>query len=148
MSHLKALKLANAEPARPSSDPVERARETVIAALSEQKAMAQAKIAGTEYIAVHIVTRKDAEGNRVRVEAKKRLRPGWFTDKTGKTFFALRYAGKAIEFAKDKNAVEIGEFGALPTVLDTLREATHAGELDQQLLAAMNARKATRRKVS
>jgi len=62
MSHLKALKLANAEPARPSADPVERARETVIAALSEQKAMAEAKISGTEYIAVHIVTRKDAEG--------------------------------------------------------------------------------------
>jgi len=146
MSHLKALKLANAEPARLPADPIERARETVIAALCEQKAMAEAKIAGSEHVAVHVVTRKDEAGNRVRVEARKRLRPGWFTDKAGKTFFALRYAGRTIEFAKDRNAVEVGDFSALPAILDTLRDAAHAGELDQQLLAALEARKAMRRK--
>jgi hypothetical protein len=57
-----------------------------------------------------------------------------------KVFFGLRYAGKVIEFAKDKNAVEVGELGALPSVIDTLVEAIRAGELDAQLTAAAAAR--------
>ena len=32
--------------------------------------------------------------------------------RNGKVFFAIRYAGKAIEFAKDKNAIEAGELDA------------------------------------
>ena len=41
MSHLKALKLATAAPAR-TNDPVLRSREKMIAALSEQKLMVAA----------------------------------------------------------------------------------------------------------
>jgi hypothetical protein len=51
-------------------------------------------------------------------------------------FFGLRYAGKPIEFAKDKNAIAVGELSALPAILDTLTEAVRAGELDTQLAAA------------
>ena len=46
MSHLKSLKLTAAVPARASADPVVRSREKMIAALVEQKQMAEAKIAG------------------------------------------------------------------------------------------------------
>jgi hypothetical protein len=136
MSHLKALKLTSAVPVRATVDPVQRAREKMIAALAEQKQMAEAKIAGQAFTPTHIVRRKNAEGVRVEVEAPKRVRQGWFTDGNGKVFFAIRYAGKPIEFAKDKNAVEAGELSALPKVIDTLVEAVRAGELDAQLTAA------------
>jgi len=136
MSHLKALKLACAVPVRTTTDPVQRAREKMIATLAEQKQMAQAKIAGQVFAPTHIVRRKNAEGQRVEVEMLKRVRQGWFNDASGKVFFAIRYAGKPIEFAKDKNAVEIGELSALPKVIDTLVEAVRAGELDAQLTAA------------
>lgn len=136
MSHLKALKLATAVPVRATVDPVQRAREKMIAALAEQKQMAEAKIAGQAFTPTHVVRKKNAEGVRVEVEAPKRVRQGWFTDSNGKVFFALRYAGKTIEFAKDKNAVEIDELSALPKVIDTLVEAVRAGELDAQLTAA------------
>ncbi|MDH7804915.1 MULTISPECIES: DUF6641 family protein [unclassified Rhizobium] len=136
MSHLKALKLTTAVPVRAAADPVQRSREKMIAALAEQKQMAEAKIAGQAFTPTHVVRKKNAEGVRVEVEAPKRVRQGWFTDGNGKVFFALRYAGKTIEFAKDKNAVEIGELSALPKVIDTLVEAVRAGELDAQLTAA------------
>ncbi|MXN50084.1 hypothetical protein GR158_03055 [Shinella sp. AETb1-6] len=136
MSHLKALKLTSAVPVRAAVDPVQRSREKMIAALIEQKQMAEAKIGGQAFTPTHVVRRKNAEGVRVEVEAPKRVRQGWFTDGNGKVFFALRYAGKAIEFAKDKNAIEAGELSALPKVIDTLVEAVRAGELDTQLTAA------------
>jgi hypothetical protein len=140
MSHLKALKLTSAVPARASADPVARARENMVSALAEQKHMAEAKIAGQHFVPTHMVRRKNAEGQRVEVEAPKRVRQGWFSDASGKVFFAIRYAGRPIEFAKDKNAVEVGELSALPNVIDTLAEAIRAGELDAQLTAAAVAR--------
>lgn len=136
MSHLKALKLTSAVPVRASVDPVQRAREKMIAALAEQKQMAEAKIVGQVFATTHMVRRKNAEGQRVEVETLKRVRQGWFTDGNGKVFFAIRYAGKPIEFAKDKNAIEAGELSALPKVIDTLIEAVRGGELDVQLTAA------------
>lgn len=136
MSILKTLKLTAAQPLRTSNDPVERARNKVISALAEQKAMAEAKIAGQHYAPTHKVWRKNDEGLRVQVETLKRLRAGWFVDAGGQTFFGLRYAGKPIEFAKDKNAIAVGELSALPAILDTLSEAVRAGELDNQISAA------------
>ncbi|NTE54214.1 hypothetical protein G6M78_03895 [Agrobacterium tumefaciens] len=136
MSHLKALKLTSAVPVRATVDPVQRSREKMIAALAEQRQMVEAKIAGQAFTPTHIVRKKNAEGIRVEVEAPKRVRQGWFTDGNGKVFFALRCAGKTIEFAKDKNAVEIGELSALPKIIDTLVEAVRAGELDAQLATA------------
>ena len=136
MSLLKALKLANAVPVRATVDPVQRAREKMIVTLAEQKQMAEAKVAGQAFAPTHVVRRKNAEGQRVEVEALKRVRQGWFTDGSGKVFFSVRYAGKSIEFAKDKNAIEAGELAALPKIIDTLIEAVRAGELDVQLTAA------------
>lgn len=136
MSHLKALKLTSAVPVRATVDPVQRAREKMITSLAEQKQMAEAKIAGQVFAPTHIVRKKNAEGVRVEIKAAKRVRQGWFTDGNGKVFFALRYAGKTIEFAKDKNAIEAGELSALPKIIDTLIEAVRDGELDAQLTTA------------
>ncbi len=136
MSILKSLKLTTAQPVRTSNDPVERARNKVIEALAEQKAMVEAKLAGQNYAPTHMVWRKNDQGQRVQVEAPKRLRAGWFIDASGQPFFGLRYAGKSIEFAKDKNAIAVGQLADSPGILDTLTEAVRAGELDAQLAAA------------
>ncbi|ATN35224.1 hypothetical protein ACO34A_15580 [Rhizobium sp. ACO-34A] len=136
MSHLKGLKFATAVASAMSNDPVARSREKVVTALIEQKRMAEAKIAGEPFAATHIVRQKNAQGEHVEVEKPKRVRQGWFMDGNGKIFFAIRYAGKAIEFAKDKNAIEVGEIAGLPGIIDTLAEAVRAGELDAQLAKA------------
>lgn len=137
MSILKSLKLTTAQPVRASADPVERARQKIVEALAEQKAMVEAKIAGEHYAPTHVVWRKGDDGVRVAVQTPKRLRAGWFTDPSGQIFFALRYAGKTLELAKNSNAVAVGsELSALPAIIDTLTDAVRAGELDAQLAAA------------
>lgn len=55
MSILKNLTLTTAQPIRANADPVERARQKVIAALAEQKAMVEAKLAGQHYAPKHTV---------------------------------------------------------------------------------------------
>ncbi|MBB4347020.1 DUF6641 family protein [Aliirhizobium cellulosilyticum] len=148
MSHLKALKLTQAVPVRASADPVQRARDKMISALAEQKQMAEAKISDQPFAPTHVVRRKNAEGQRVEIETLKRIRQGWFSDGSGKVFFAVRYAGKSIDLARDKNAIEVGELSALPAVLNTLIDAVRAGELDTQLLAAAAERGQLLRKAS
>ena len=148
MSILKTLKLTTAQPVRASNDPVERARNKVIGALAEQRLMAEAKIAGQHYAPTHTVWRKNPEGQCEQVETPKRLRAGWFVDASGQTYFSLRYAGKPIEFAKDKNAIAVGELSALPAILDILTEAVRTGELDTQLAAAAAERGLMLRKAS
>lgn len=140
MSHLKNLKLATATPVRVNADPAQRIRDKVIAALEEQKAMAEAKIAGRSYAPTHMIWQKDDAGQRVQVEKPRRVRQGWFEDAEAKTFFTLRYAGKSIEFAKDKNAIEVPGLDKLPGIIDQLIAATKAGELDAQLAAAADER--------
>ncbi|PWE58167.1 hypothetical protein DEM27_03025 [Metarhizobium album] len=118
----------------------------MISALTEQKRMVEAKITGQTFAPTHIIRRKNDEGKLVKVEVPKRLRQGWFNDASGKLFFSVRYAGKIIEFAKDKNAIEVGEFSNLPGVLDTLMEAVRAGELDTHLTTATAERRKLLRK--
>lgn len=110
MSHLKALKLISPVPVRDAVDPVERAREEMTAAPAEQKQIADEKIAGDAFTPTHIVRRKNIEGVRVEVEATKRVRQGWFTDGNGKVFFAIRYAGEAIYFARTRTRLRPASF--------------------------------------
>lgn len=140
MSHLKSLKLASAEPARVIVDPAQRIREKVIASLADQKAMAEAKIAGQTYAPTQTAWRKNEAGERVQVEKPRRVRQGWFEDAQQKTFFALRYAGRTIELAKGRNAVEVPALDKLPGIIDQLIEATKSGELDEQLAMAAKER--------
>jgi hypothetical protein len=136
MSILKSLKLTNVQPVRASNDPVERARLKALAAITEQRLMVEAKLAGQHFAPTHIVRRKNADGIRVAVEVPKRTRAGFFQDAGGKAFFTLRYAGKPVQLDGKNAAVEVGELTALPAILDTLAEAVRAGELDAQLAAA------------
>lgn len=54
--------------------------------------------------------------------------------------------GKAIEFGKDKNAIEVGELSGLPAIIDTLVAAVRIGELDKQLTKAAAERRKLLRK--
>jgi hypothetical protein len=137
MSILKSLKLTTAQPVRASNDPVERARNKMIGALAEQKKLIETKLAGQNYTPTHMVWRKNAEGQRVQIEAARRVKPGFFLDASGQYFFSLRYAGRVLDLGKGANSIAIGEdLSALPAILDTLTEAVRAGELDTQLAAA------------
>lgn len=141
MSILKNLKLATAARGNPASSEF-GFRAKVLAYLAEQKALAEAEIAGTRFTATKKVTRKNAEGEDIRVDVPRNVRKGWFTDASGKMFFQIRYGSKPLEFAKGMNAVEVENLADVPAIIASIIEAINAGELDPQLNAARASRRA------
>lgn len=140
MSILKTLKLTSATPTNPS--PSESSfRDKPLRYLSEQKALAEAQISGTEFTATRKVTRTNEAGEKVRVEVPRHVRKGWFTDASGKMFFQLRYGSRPIELAKGMNAIEVEGLADVPVIIGSIVNAINAGELDPQLIAARDARR-------
>jgi len=144
MSILKTLKLTAAARNAPLT-PEQMLRGKLVRYLNEQKALAEAEISGTPFVATKKVTRKNAEGENIRVDAPRHVRKGWFTDTQGKMFFQIRYGSKPIELAKGMNAVEIENLAELPSLIVSIIDAINAGELDVQAKAANADRKAQRK---
>jgi len=141
MSILKSLKLTAATPANPGNS--EHAfRTKLLHYLAEQRALAEAEISGTPFQATKKVTRTNEAGEKVRVDAPRQVRKGWFTDATGKMFFQLKYGSKPLEFAKGMNAVSVQDIKEVPVIIGSIIDAINAGELDPQLTAAIAERKA------
>ncbi|WP_231471443.1 hypothetical protein [Novosphingobium sp. CECT 9465] len=120
-------------------------RGKLVSYLNEQKALAEAEIGGTAFSATKRVTRANEAGEKVRVDAPRHVRKGWFVDAAGKMFFQIRYGSKPLELAKGMNAIEVENLTGLPTVIASIIEAVNAGELDAQAKAAIAARKVLRK---
>lgn len=144
MSILKTLKLTAATRNAPLT-PEQMLRGKLVSYLNEQKSLAEAEISGTSFVATKKVTRKNAEGENIRVDAPRHVRKGWFVDAEGKMFFQIRYGSKPLELTKGMNAVEVENLTELPSLIASIIEAINAGELDVQAKAA-NADRKTQRK--
>lgn len=141
MSVLKTLKLSAAAPAAISNDPLFRAREKLLGQLAEQKDMAAATLEGRIYQPPKTLgMRKDASGQRVRVEVNRRVRKGWFQDEAGTVHFIMRVGGKPMALQPGKAAIGVGTLDKLPGTIDALISAVRAGELDPQIKEAAVAR--------
>jgi len=81
-------------------------------------------------------------GEVVMKDVTKRIRQWWFNGENGKVCVQIRYGTRIIDFAKGKNSIELDKPGDLILVLDKLRSAAIAGELDAQLAAASEGVKA------
>jgi len=144
MSILKTLKLTAAT-RNATLTPEQVMRGKLTSYLNEQKALAEAEIGGTAFSAVKRVTRTNEAGEKVRVDAPRHVRKGWFTDAAGKMFFQIRYGSKPLELAKGMNAVEVENLAELPSLIASIIEAINAGELDVQAKAAIADRKVQRK---
>lgn len=143
MSLLKSLKLSAAKPQNQPANPQDRGREKLRGYLAEQRALVEATIAGKPYSAVRMVTKKDEAGNRVRVEAPRTVRKGWFAGDGSNVYFLLRYAGRPLELARGMTSVEADGIAGLGLIIDTLDQAVQAGEFDAAVAAAAQTRAAT-----
>ncbi len=141
MSVIKTLKLSAAAPGASANDPLGRAREKLLGQLAEQKDLVLATLDGRLYEPPKVLAmRKDASGQRVRVEVKRRVRKGWFQDQASTVHFVMRVGGKLLELQPGKAAISIGTVDKLPGIIDALIAAVMAGELDPQIKQAAAAR--------
>jgi hypothetical protein len=138
MTTLNGLKLTAAQ--KPTQMTyVEQRRNKLAKRLWEQIELAKAQQTGTQYTATKFRTIKDSEtGLRKQIETNKRVKAWWFVADNGKLSLCVRYGTKILELAKGKHAVEVGTEKDLLGVLDVIKTAVLAGELDAQIEAAAN----------
>jgi hypothetical protein len=99
--------------------------------------LAKALQNGENYTEKKFRTLKDRHTGESRsVELSKRVRQMWFVGENGKVCLQVKYGSKVIEFAKGKNAIEVGSADELISALTTLKSAVESGELDSQLNTA------------
>jgi hypothetical protein len=136
MTIIASLKVTNAD--RPRQQPViVQRRNKLINALHDQLELAKAESEGREYLKTrrrHVKNPVTGEYAEAMVSRKPR---GWYwTDDNGKVYISLRYGTRILELSKGKSAIEVGEKKQLVPVIEALKRAVAAGEVDQQLTTA------------
>ena len=135
MSTLNTLKLTNAK--RPQAMPaVLVRRHKLMKKLHEQQMLAEAVASGKTYAATRLKNITEAEtGLTKTVEVPRRVRAWWWTADDGKVCMNVKYRSSCLQIAKGKFAVEVGSIEGVIEALQTLKQATEAGELDSQIEA-------------
>ncbi len=141
MSTLNNLKLT-AEKKPQHIAPVQQRRNKLSHRLWEQIQLAKSQVDGTEFVLKKYRSFKDQEtGLRKQIEVPKRIRPWWFVAANGKVCISIKYGTSVLELAKGKPSVEVDSPQDLIKVLEAIKGAVEAGELDGQIeIASTNLR--------
>lgn len=138
MTTMNGLKLTAAQKPTQMS-PVQQRRNKLVKRLWEQVELAKAQQTGTQFTATKFRTITDVEtGLRKQIETNKRVKAWWFVSDSGKLSLSVRYGTKVLELAKGKHAVEVGAEKDLVGVLEVIKSAVLAGELDAAIENAAN----------
>jgi hypothetical protein len=108
---------------------VEQRRAKLINKLEEQLALAEALISGERYEPLRKVWSTAADGERVRIERPKRVRPWYWLNAAG-CFFSVYYGSKVLRLEGDMTAISLGDRSELTDAIKSVIEAVRAGELD------------------
>ena len=132
MSVIAKLKLITSKREH-NHNPIIVRRNKLALKLDEQLALCTAQKEGRLYAPKRIKTVTNADGERVRVEAVKRVKEWFWTTSNGKINLAVRYGSKTLELGKGKNAIELSTGDELISTLALLKEAVIAGEMDEAI---------------
>lgn len=136
MTIIASLRVTNAN--RPRQLPViVQRRNKLINALHDQLQLARAESEGREYLKTrrrHV--KNPITGEYAEAMVSRKPRAWYWTADNGMVYITLRYGTKVIEIAKGKSAIEVGERRQLVPVIEALKQAVAAGEIDAQLTAA------------
>ncbi|MEZ7206265.1 DUF6641 family protein [Pseudoalteromonas sp. DY56-GL79] len=121
-----------------STTPEAKRRDKLINRLQIQLEMATAQVNGESYTSYKEKWQKNEEtSQQEKVKITKKVSP-WFYAKGGKYYLEVRYANKPQELSKGTHAIEVGDKESLPTVIQTVIDATADGELDKALEVVSN----------
>ena len=139
MGHLNALNIT-ALKARMPKTLAEQRRAKLISKLEEQRALADAQLAGQQHVVMKQVWAKDAEGNRTRVQREKQIKAWWWKDGDALAM-TIRYGSLPLELARGKRGLRLDSIAAVPAAIATVIEAVKAGELDAAMESVINGSK-------
>jgi len=133
-SILQSLKAVAANK-RKSHSPIQHRRHKLINKLDEQIQAVKASQSGERHTVKQLRRIKNKATGEVReVLSDRRVREWWWSCENGAVFVEVRYGVKQLEIAKGKNAIEVSGMDELVETLQMLKQATEAGEFDDQLM--------------
>jgi hypothetical protein len=115
--------------------PAEQRRTKLLSAIEEQMLVLDAAIEGKEYVLAVRKWKLNAEGERVRVDAAKRVR-AWFFEQDAGVYVQCKYGARTLHLSDSGNAVFVPKLDAVKAVLETFKLAVMSGELDVALANA------------
>lgn len=140
MAVLNSLKLVVSKRHQTVS-PVVHRRNKLVAKLHEQIELCEAQQAGKTYAPTRLKTYTNKQtGERMTVEATKRVKEWFWIGDNGKINLAIKYGAKTLALsAKGANAIELKDGAELIATLKELKIATANGELDDAITKVSNA---------
>jgi len=131
MTALSSLQLAISKKAVKAS-PIVNRRNKLVAKIHEQLELCEAKMNGQLYAPKKLRTYINKQtGERMTVEAVKRIKEWHWTAPDGLIHLSVRYGSKVLPLASDgSNAIVCANTDALIQALKTLKTVVLDGELD------------------
>jgi hypothetical protein len=134
MSTLTSLKLVVSKKHQTVA-PIVNRRNKLVAKLHEQIELCQAQREGRVYAPKKLKTFTNKQsGERMTVEAVKRVKEWFWVGENGKINLAIKYGAKTLPLnKKGANAIELTSGEELIKTLNELKTATLNGELDEAI---------------
>jgi hypothetical protein len=146
MSIVKQLKLSAESRFSNIESDEQRLRRRLVEQLDEQSELIQSDLAGQTLNKLRTVYTTNENGERVAQKLPRRMRRWYWHNSSGTWFMELCYGNRPLNILPDKSAIEVGKREDIPKVLEKLKEAVRAGELDKPLEQARKERAITMRK--
>jgi len=142
VSTLTALKLVVGK-RNATVAPIVVRRNKLISKLHEQIELCEAQRNGTSYAPKRLRSYTDKQsGERVTVEAAKRVREWFWVSDSGKINLAVKYGAKTLALnKKGANAIELASGDELIATLKTLKICVANGEFDDAIAEVSKATK-------
>ena len=116
---------------RNAVSPTERRRAALIARIDEQIALATAQLEGKKSEFTRTVKNKET-GQK---ETKSKTVRAWYWAEGSKYLVTIKYGLHTLQFSKGTNAIEAPSLKGVVAVLNTVKSAVEAGELDSAITA-------------
>ncbi|WP_452033132.1 DUF6641 family protein [Azospirillum palustre] len=138
MSILESLTLTSIGKQRETS-PEGIARSKLLDALALQIEAATATIKGGVFIR-RVGRWVEVDGTKERRDVPVRFRPWWWNDEAGTIHLQIHYGNRPLELRPGKSVITVGTMDRLVPVLEQVRQAVTAGELDKVIAGAVASR--------
>ena len=112
--------------------PAQQRRTKLLTAIEEQMRVLEAAQSGNEYTVRVKRWHKGEGGERLRVEADKRVR-AWFFEQDGGVYVQCKYGSRTLPIAGKGNAVFVKDLNGVTAVLEAFYAAGAAGEFDDAI---------------
>lgn len=139
-SIISTFTLSDSQKQKVVDKPTQR-RNNLLTKLNDQILAAEAALKGEEYFSTKTVTETDEDGTKLRTTVPKRVNKWFYTNNGSEWLLEIKYGNRILPLTNDKSAIVVGDLGNMVTVLEQVKEAVAANELDKAIESALAKKK-------